>query len=516
MICKAKEVKKTQIFNRELSLELAKEMLSSLFYFDKYILGYSKMEEDVHLNVCNFIDGRYLPAGQTPKPFKLVLMPRNCFKTSMITIGESVRQIVLNPDIRILIAHEVFEVAKRYISEIRGHFERNELFRETYGDFVGKQWREDYFIVSKRKRNQKEPTVSCAGIDVVKVGQHFDLIIADDIVTQNNITTKEQMEKVIDFYKLALSLLDIGGKLIIVGTRWHFNDLYNHILEEEKHRFNFLIQSSYNPDGSLWFPNWLTENYLDNMKKSQGSYKFSCLYKNSPIDDESATFRKDNLKYYTQSGKRLIPEGTGKGYLTSECNIYLTIDPAISQTKQADFTGMVVVAVDPDSRKFVLWAKKYKFQPKELIDEIFRLWEIFSPQEIGIEVAVFQKLLKFFLFEEMKRRRKYLPIIELKSEAKSKEMRISSLQPFFEMGEIYLKREFYDLEDEILRFPVGKHDDILDALAYQTSLWVTPSISKKEETPVGSFKWFRDRIIREKKNPYIIGQKNDWRDIYYG
>jgi len=503
-----------ETINRKLSLEAAQELVSDLFYFDKYILGYKEMEEDVHMDMCKFIDELYLPEGQDDfKPFKMILLPRGGFKTSAVTIGYSIQQIVLNPNIRILVANENFNNSKRFATEIKGHLESNELFRESYGNYVGSgDWREDYFTVSKRTINKKEPTVSCAGIDVVKVGMHYDLIIADDLVSQNNITTKEQMDKVIEFYKLALSLLEPKGKFILIGTRWHFNDLYNHVIENEKHKFNFLIQGAYNKDGSLWFPQRLTKEFLDDQKQSQGSYIFSTQYLNSPVDDETAVFKKSSIKYYSIKERVYMPEGYDEKkpvYTLKDMNVYMSIDPAISKRKTGDFTGITVTAVDPESRKFVLHARKYKVQPKEMIDEIFNLWELYQPNEIGIETAVFQTMLQIFLMDEMRRRRKYLPIVELKANTiKSKEMRIRSLQPEFENGMVYIKPEMQDLEDELLRFPVGQHDDIIDSLAYQTGMWFTPSVSTSKEPVAGSFDWIRNKILRAGKEPYYIGHEN--------
>ena len=502
--------------NRELSVKLAQEIVSSLFYFDKEILGYSKMEEDVHMPMCEFMDERYLPEGQdTYKPFKMLLLPRGGFKTSAVTIGYAIQQIILNPNIRILIANENFNNSKRFASEIRGHFEGNELLRQSYGDYVGKKdWREDYFTVSKRTKNLKEPTISCAGIDVVKVGMHYDIIICDDLVSQNNVTTKEQMDKVIDFYKLALSLLEPDGEFIVIGTRWHFNDLYNHLIENEGDVFNFLTQSAIEEDGSLWFASRLTKEFLDGRKKSQGSYIFACQYLNNPVDDETAIFKKSWIHNFSIHQKLLIPDTNqpnDKVYRLEDCNVYLTIDPAISQQKHADSTGMCATAVDPQQRKFVVHAKKYKIQPKEMIDEIFRLWELYNAIQIGLEVSVFQIMLKDYLLNEMRARKKYLPIVELKPVAgKKKETRIRSLQPEFENGMIFIKPEMVDLEDELLRFPVGQHDDIIDALAYQTGMWFAPTMSKKSEIPVGSFDWVRNKILKKNKNPYYIGQNNNY------
>ncbi len=502
--------------NRELSVKLAQEIVSSLFYFDKEILGYSKMEEDVHMPMCEFMDERYLPDGQEEyKPFKMLLLPRGGFKSSAVTIGYAIQQIILDPNIRILIANENFNNSKRFASEIRGHFEGNELLKQSYGNFVGKKdWREDYFTVSKRTKNLKEPTISCAGIDVVKVGMHYDMIIGDDLVSQNNITTKEQMDKVIDFYKLALSLLEPGGKFCLIGTRWHFNDLYNHIIENEGHKFNFLTQGAYKKDGSLWFPQRLTKAFLDDQKKSQGSYIFNCQYNNSPIDDESAVFKKSWIHYFNIHQRLLVPDTNApedSTYRLEDCNTYMTVDPAISQKKHADYTAMVVTAVDPEQRKFVVHAKRYRIQPKKMIDEMFELWKRYDCVQVGLEVSVFQILLKDYLMNEMRIRKEYLPIVELRPVAgKKSPTRIRSLQPEFENGMVFIKPEMVDLEDELLRFPVAPFDDLSDALAYQTGMWFAPTVSKKNEVPVGSFDWVRNKILQKNKNPYYIGQNDNY------
>ena len=55
----------------------------------------------------------------------------------------------------------------------------------------------------------------------------------DDLVVRENIGTREQREKVINFYRDTLDLLEPTGELVIVGTRWAMGDLYQHLLENE-------------------------------------------------------------------------------------------------------------------------------------------------------------------------------------------------------------------------------------------------------------------------------------------
>lgn len=83
-------------------------------------------------------------------------------------------------------------------------------------------------------------------------------------------------------------------------------------------------------------------------------------------------------------------------------------------------------------------------------------------------MVAYQKSLQYALVDEMRRRNIYLPIVELKA-SRSKEERIEGLIPRYANGSIYhLTQCPYreELEEELMRFPRGKHDDVIDALAY--------------------------------------------------
>lgn len=501
-----KKISENKELSNEINLDLASilldEITDSLYYFDREILGYHDMDKSVHLQLCEFVNGRYIEPGETHKPFKLILLPRGSFKSSVVTIGYTVQSILKNPDIRILIANEKFDNAKDFLSEVKGHFEHNDKFRDLYSNWVSQfGWREDTITVPQRKKNLKEPTVSCAGVEVVKVGMHYDLIIMDDLVSDKNTTTKEQMDKVKDFYRLALSLLEPDGQIIVIGTRWSFNDLYNHLIENEKHRFNYYIRGAYNQDGSLWFPRRLTEEFLQDQRRSQSSYQFACQYLNNPVDDESARFKKDWIKYYqVHLGGKLVPEIHEKEkeyYGIKNCNIYMHVDPATSDRKRGDYTAFIISAVSPDDYVYILEANREKINLTKLIDRIFEYYKKYNPRKILIEMQATQAMIKFPLFEEQKRRRIYLPIEEIQhSWQKSKEDRISGLVPRFEFGTIFIKPDMDELEDELIRFPVGQHDDLIDALSFGLKFWKKPSVTKIDNIPAQSFMG----ILKSKKD----------------
>jgi len=59
------------------------------------------------------------------------------------------------------------------------------------------------------------------------------LIIADDLSSYDNCKTPEHAQKVIDHYRLYTSLLDPGGEIVVIGTRYSEIDIIGFIIENE-------------------------------------------------------------------------------------------------------------------------------------------------------------------------------------------------------------------------------------------------------------------------------------------
>lgn len=199
--------------------------LTSFYHCAKYLLKYDLMVPDLHGRMCKML--------QDPsKPYKLLCVPRGTFKSSIASVAYPIWRILNNPNIRIMVDSELYTNATNYLREIRGHFESNERLRHLFGDYVGTVWNESEIIVSKRTNIKKEPTIVASGIGAGKTGQHYDLIIGDDLSSTKNITP-ESAEKVVTHYRLYTSLLDPGGEKIIIGTRYSEIDIIGHIIQND-------------------------------------------------------------------------------------------------------------------------------------------------------------------------------------------------------------------------------------------------------------------------------------------
>jgi predicted phage terminase large subunit-like protein len=117
----------------------------------------------------------------------------------------------------------------------------------------------------------------------------------------------------------------------------------------------------------------------------------------------------------------------------------------------------------------------------DIINNIFDLNNRYQPKLIAVKtVSAGGKSFMYELNNEMKRRGVWLKVVEVKDNA-HKEDRIKGLAPLYEFGHAFHLKDcpqLLDLEDEMLKFPRGKYDDILDA--YATILEIaTPPNSKQ-------------------------------------
>lgn len=470
---------------RQIALtQIAERCKWDLFYLAKYILHYDLLEEDVHLDVCKYAESLYVahpdswesPGEKTGKILEdefhhgntnlLLLLPRGSFKTSLVTIAYAIQNTLHDPNIRILLDSETFSKSKAFLAEIKGHYESNEEFREVFkiihgvypnqGRKTDLLWTDSQINLACRNRPRKEPTFSCAGIDVTKNGMHYDLAICDDLHSEQNVTNKEQIDKVKDHWKLIYSLLDPGRPLIIIGTRWHFDDLYQLILDEHREEFNILVRRAIKEDGKAWFPSRLSLQELAKIRNKQGSAHFSRQYQNEPIDDETATFKHKDFHRRKWEEVKDIP-----------INWVLTIDPSY-KGEYSDFAAFVVAGLDYQRNLYVRHITRQKMTYADIINETFRLYTEFLPRTIALETIGAQKSIMYEFVNEQKRRGTWLPIQEVKQRTISKEERIRALAPFYEFGHIFHVAEcpqLDELEYELLRFPSAKHDDVVDALA---------------------------------------------------
>lgn len=402
----------------------------------------------------------------------LDLWAREHFKSTIITFALTIQDIVRDPEITVGIFSHTRPVAKAFLQQIKREFEDNEHLKAIYPDVLwanpqadAPQWSIDGGIVVRRNSNPKEATIEAWGlVDGQPTGRHFKLLVYDDVVTRESVTTPEMIAKVTDAWALSLNLGSRGDRKRYIGTRYHYNDTYRTIMERGAAvpRIHPATDDG-KADGN---PVLLSRDMLDEKRRAMGPYVFGCQMLQDPRADEAAGFREHWLRYCEVKREH-----------TQRMNRYIIVDPAGEKKKTSDYTVMWVLGLGPDGHYYIIDGIRDRLNLTQRTEALFRLVREHKPMCVGYEKYGMQADIEHIRAEQ-DRQGYHFPIVQLGG-SMPKNDRIRRLVPLFEQGRVFLpgrlpyrdaEGQWRDLtnefvQEEFLAFPVCGHDDMLDCLA---------------------------------------------------
>jgi len=407
-------------------------------------------------------------------------------------------RMLKNPNIRILIANNTWDNARKFLRSITAYLVRGQILPQYFGPFESNHWNQDEITIKQRTVILDAPTIATTGLEKEQTSQHYDLIIADDLVARENVSTREQRQKVKDYINSLFALLEPNGELWVVGTRWSMDDAYGDLIEEGI--WDVLIRGAYTDAtrSAPIFPEKFTLEKLQALRNKLGPTLFASWYLNDPISQEAADFKKEWIKYYAPGTPH--PD-----------SLYLSIDPAHSLSRDADYSAFVVAGMFKDRRIRVVDFVRRRVVPSELVSIVFELVKKWRLKRVGIETFAFQKTLKYEIERRQRETGIFFGIDELRigrtgsgEKTINKEERIRSLQPLFEQGLIELRGDMSDLVDELLSFPRGKYDDLIDALS-RCIQFLIPSVGTKaaeDEKYMSVGWWLKNHMPKQNGSIY--------------
>lgn len=319
-----------------------------------------------------------------------------------------------------------------------------------------------------------------AGAGGAFTGTGFKIGIIDDIFKDR----KEADSQVIrdarwDWYRSTFYTRQEGATaIIIINTRWHTDDLVGRLIAEQK-KNEAEHAEQYDQWTRITFPAIATEDEafrnkgdalwpdkfpIEKLRKTElalGPYEFAALYQATPITSENQEFKEHWIKRRSWSEVEAL-----------DIRKFATIDPG-GKEEENDYTGIVRNYVDKQN-KWSIKAMGVHFDSMELLNYVFRLHDE-GFEKIGIEETVYLKAVKPFFDEKCRKLNKFPNVIPIKQPTAQKEVRIRGLIPRYSSGSVYhIDGDCKDLEDQLLVFPKGAHDDVPDALAMQNDIAEAP------------------------------------------
>lgn len=440
------------------------------------------------------------------------------------------------------------QTSRKLPAYILGHYPWMEIILASYGISLAEQFSKHVLQLMKDERYQQlfpksqlhpdDQAMSGwrttegggfkpagVGVGVTGMGAHA-LIIDDPFKDRAEANSDTIRESTWDWYTdVALTRLAPGGGVLIINTRWHDDDLSGRLLamaaDPESSEYidkwdlvNFAAiadEDEYltldhrlvtEPEegarlvrraGEALHPDRYPLDLLLRIKATMTPQSWNALYQQKPVPDDGEYFTRDQIAEYDPADGR--EDGTA----------YIACDFAITEKQSADWTVIAVGIHMPNDTVHVDDIIRFRsgdaFKIIDTLLNMFTKYQRLNPI-LGVEDGQIWRAMSALFFAEARRRGLY-PSIELLKPLSDKEARARPLQGRMQMHMVTFQRGAPWLEkltEELLRFPSGVHDDIVDALAWMMQLVVTktppkPLLARRRASPTG---WQNAKTVQER------------------
>ena len=472
------------------------KLKNNMIMFGKVIMSnmFSAASPDFHYKIAKAI------TDNNNKQVNIIA-PRGHAKSSIVGGVYPLFHIINDSGAKLIVlVSRTQDHAIKLLGTIKDTIEYSESFRQIYGywgQHSARQW-------AKSEIELKDGSmIICKGtgqqLRGIKVGsQRPTLIIVDDPEDENNTKTAEAMEANLRWLlQSAVPSLDPQkGKICVIGTPQHQRCLVE-VLKEMKGWKNMHFSPDLDNNIALW-EEWQPIKKLVQKKEELDSIgRASVFYREymcQIVGDEDQLFRQAYIQYHNYE---LKIDSSNRHYLTDgnkefPVNVFMGVDPASSVRKTADYSVIMPVAVDENNNRYILQYYRQRATPMQLAESIIEYFKLFKPVKVRVESVGYQEMLREYLRQRCDEEKIFISGLEIKESPRtSKSSRLETMQPYFAQKKVYIKKEMPEILDELLLYPRGKHDDLLDGLFYAMKKCYTPnhkSVVKEKKIQYNSTK----------------------------
>lgn len=427
--------------------------------------------------------------------------PRGHSKSSSVTLTFVLAAIVLGAYDYVVIASDTEGQASGHLKEVKNQFFENEAIRNDFGV--------KHFLVDTGTEFELEFN-SGRVVRVIAKGSEQrirgikwrnkrpDLIVGDDLENDEIVMNAERRKKFKQWF--TKTLMPCGAKnckIIVVGTILHHDSLLTNLIEngESWKTRMWAAHEAFDDFSNILWPERFSE---DDLRKERQKYVelgesdgYSQEYLNRPIADGNSFFQKEDLLPIPID--RLFKWENEFDRNDLQLEVYVSVDLAISLRSHADKTVFTVATMDSEANLDIVDCFHGRMDSKQIIDTFFKVHELYAPELFLVESGAIQKSLGPFLNEEMARRQRFLSI-QLMVPTSDKLSRARSIQARMRAGRVRFYKDaswYAGMENELLQFPRGRHDDQVDTLSQfgmaLDDIIVPPTAEELEEE-----EWERD------------------------
>lgn len=388
----------------------------------------------------------------------MIFMPPGSAKSTYASVLFPPWFLGRNPERSVIGASHAGELAERFGRRVR-NLVGSDGFRRVFGFGLSGD-----NAAAGRWETSRGGEYYAVGVDASVTGRRADLGIIDDPVKGRAEAESETIRnRTWDWYKADFwPRLKPGGRIVVIMTRWHEDDLAGRLLAEQASGgekwevLSLAAEAEVNdplgrkPGEFLW-PEWFRPEMFAMAKRDTRNW--SAMYQQRPVPESGDFFKSEWLRWYDKAPSR----ETLKTYGASDYAV--TADGG-------DYTVHGVIGVDPDDNIYILDWWREQSSSDVWVEAALDLMEWWKPLMWAEEQGQIIRGVGPFLDRRQRERRIYTYRRQYTS-GHDKPTRAQSIRARIAMGKVYFPKSAAwsaELTGEMLRFPAGKTDDQVDVL----------------------------------------------------
>ncbi|MFD1776659.1 phage terminase large subunit [Paenibacillus rhizophilus] len=442
-------------------LPTLEEVRQARAYADfSYFVDYDSEYRDKDGKHLDVLDETLMKVSSGELKRLIVTMPPRHGKSERVSRKFPAWHIGRNPDDEIILASYSVDLSRGF----------SRIARDTLTSNTG------VFEVEVDRNNQSAESwgtsgyrggLHAAGVGGPITGKGARIAIIDDPVKNAEEADSETMrEKIWDWYTSTLyTRLTPDGRIVVVMTRWHEDDLVGRLLKKEAdeikegvHKgerwtvinFPALAEKDdylHRPEGEpLWPEQGFDRERMEQIRTDVGSRVFNALYQQRPSAADGNMLKRDWWRYYDSP--------------PPFASMLISVDATFKDEDTSDFV-VIQVWGKVQANMYLVDQVRAKMNFPATIQTIRNVvkkypeahWKLIEDKANGS--AIIATL-----------HREIGGIVAVNPEG-GKVARVNAVSAYIESGNVFLPRTSWiqDFVEEAASFPNGKHDDQVDAMS---------------------------------------------------
>ena len=354
----------------------------------------------------------------------------------------------------------------------------------------------------------------CVGLQGGITGEPVDVLIIDDPVKgRAEAESATYREAAWDWWESNGSTrLSERGRVVLMNTRWHEDDLAGRILKNEGSDWRVLSIPAIaedndplerKPGEELKSVRNRVAGYFHRLQEIRSKYAFRSIYQQKPVAAEGNLFKRSDYRYWKPADTGYVSLD-GARWKLDECRRFITIDLATSTRTSADFTVAAAWAITSGGDLVLLDRIRKRVDQAAHFDTVTPLrtrW--LQPGDVvWVESRMFGTT---FVYQAG---RSGIPIEELIADT-DKFTRALAAADLVQQHQAWFPADADWLDewcDELAAFPTATHDDQVDVFAYAARVtathWVRPESAAEVDARRAAAREARSNTVDLMNVPY--------------